>query len=216
MGIQTGKKDSRNKQLKTFQDHPLPIGSDSFDDDRLDRLIFEIQSVVSNVKDFSQKKAFDDLLDIISILREKKPQFNPIRDNIEILWRRLAKVSDDLNSFSKEDPTTSSTTVEGNTITNNIISSAQDLYFFAYDLVGLVVIGASPTVLTFDTQSNVDSPYSHTLSTGIVEILQSEDYDVEINGSFYGNEGDVVQIKLQVDTGSGYVDVPGSHSFSSM
>jgi hypothetical protein len=92
---------------------------------------------------------------------------------------------------------------------------ADQSVFYAYDSAGNINITGGWTDLTLDTEVKEDAPYTH--STNSAEVAFNEDGWYEITydvGTYISSGGSRTssRAKIQEDTGSGYVDVPGSQA----
>lgn len=89
-------------------------------------------------------------------------------------------------------------------------SSDADRSFFAYHAAGGVTVNAADTDMPLDTEV-VESPmFTHAAGSAEITINQTGYYNIDYNAGFSLNEDDIVEIRIQRDTGGGYADLPGS------
>lgn len=90
------------------------------------------------------------------------------------------------------------------------LNSDSDRSFFAYHAAGGVTVNAVDTDMPLDTEV-VESPmFTHAAGSAEVTINQTGYYNIDYNAGFSLNEDDIVEIRIQRDTGGGYADIPGS------
>lgn len=213
------KRDVRSKLIKTQQDRPIPIEPSGVNEQRLKQNIFRLKQTVNQIQNTENRSFFLDILEIISIANDNKSQFDSIRDNIEILWKKLKEFSSLLDIYNDLEPTIRDEQEETVPVetggSTTIINNAEDNFFFAYDLAGDILVGLTETALTLDTEIEDGTAFEHTSGNAEVEIKSGLKFDIEVDAGFYCNEGDLIELKLQRDEGSGYVDVPGSLAYIS-
>ena len=215
MAVKVDRRDLRSKQIITAQDHPIPIETHGLNDIRINTLANSIKMAIGRVNRPEVEKPLSDLLDAILIVRENKTQFDSIRENIEILWKRTKRALDELDNYSGALPNGDEniTDIPDVPVDPPVVVTIQDVLFFAYDAIGQIQFTMLEKPLTLDTEVIKDSEYAHTSDAADVELSDEADYEIEADASFDLNEGDIIELKLQVDTGSGFNDVPGSLAY---
>lgn len=143
-------------------------------------------------------------------------KFDIIRDNIEILWKRVSdliksKPSDLVSSGGSSGSSSSS-------VINNITNTVDQKKASIYDEVGNRVILSSWEDLLFDSQNIIDPVFSNTPGNGIFTVNENGDYELSVDfGMKSENDGDqVIELRLMVDTGSGYSEINGSRAYCKM
>jgi hypothetical protein len=195
-----------NRLTQLVQDHPVPIESHNVNEHQINSLLDQLKQNTSVIKSPELKKLVDLMISLLGLLRNDDTRFDTIRENIEMLWRRYVRLNEgeEIRGGGRGGSVVESPTVPSTP------SSVTEFCFFAYDLIGLINISGTEVPLRLDTQVVANSPFSHTIGNAHVEITQTDSYMIDGNGSFYLNEGDNIEFKLQRDTGSGYVDIPGA------
>jgi hypothetical protein len=136
----------------------------------------------------------------------------PGYDNIEILWRKyneafrgIALLAESI--FDSDDDITNlgdNIVNIGDTI-NNITGS--DEIFSGFTPDGGHNLTTAFSDIPIDTEFRKDTPFSHSASSPEVGITETFDYEIIVEAGFKLNEGDIIELKLQRDTGSGYADI---------
>lgn len=205
MAVNVRKPQRTSGALRTVQDRPIPIESHGTSDQQISGLISAANQAIGNIKSPEIRVALESVIESVLIVRENKTQFDAIRRNIEILWNRGSEIAA-LQAISGSDIRKA----EAKEIVPPVTPHVKDNMFYAYDLAGEIALGLIEVILTLDTEIIDDGAYDHTALSGIVCLVLSGDYFIDLDASFDMNEGDSVEMRLQRDTGSGYVDVPGA------
>jgi hypothetical protein len=151
---------------------------------------------------------------------DTESKFSIIRDNIEILWKRVNKLIKDGDSSNS---ITSGTTVQAPAVTTPgtgvpPVHSHADLLkksnFFGFHEAGNIAVSTSWVDVNIDTEVKEDGAFSHSGSNAEVEILETDYYEMlaEI-GVKSETEGVTFEMRLMRDDGLGYLEVEGSRAF---
>ena len=209
MAVNIGSKDrQKNANLRNVADRPLLIEVHGVQDQKAERLLSTARSRLENIKNDSLSDLLESLINAVTTIREDKSSFDNIRRNIDTLWKRKETGAEGAAGTAGASPKVVQPV--GGTLPP---SSQTDQIFYAYDELGQIVLGLSETVLTLDTEVKKDASYLHGINSEEIEISTGGDFEIDINASFGLNETDSVELKLQIDIGAGWVDVPGSKSY---
>lgn len=88
--------------------------------------------------------------------------------------------------------------------------------FYAYDNAGGLALTTTWADLSLNVQTKVDSQYTHTSGTAPVTIQEDGWYEITYNvstDSTSGSDRTTSRAKLQLDSGGGYADIPGSFGY---
>lgn len=100
--------------------------------------------------------------------------------------------------------------------TNSATNVSTQSYFSVYENTGDIDITAGWTDLTWDTEIRKDSDYTFTTGTSNVTIGSTGDYIIHTDITTYvqtGGNRRQSQAKLQLNTGVGFADIPGTNAF---
>jgi hypothetical protein len=214
MSVNIGKQKRINHaRIRNVQDRPVNVETHGPNDTRLSSVITGLKLAAANLRSQEQKNLFNSLIDAVEILRDNKQQFSAIRENIEILWNRRhltdADIEESLGRIGVETPSSPGGT-GGDTIINN---NANDSLLFVYDLVGLLALDLPGVALPFNTSYYSHSDYFFTAGDTEVQVNKAGEYEIDVNAGFELNEGTIVEVEIQVDTGTGWNTVDGSKSY---
>jgi hypothetical protein len=201
----------KNRNLRQLQDHPIPIESHGLMDRRAGELLNQIRSSVSGIKDQGVRDAIEHLVSSIEIVRENKTQFDSIRRNIETLWKREVGSS----TVKQTVVTGAQTVIQSGGGSGGPTTPIIDEVFFAYDLEGEIEFELTPQELTLDTEVRKDTPFAHASDSSEIEFLQGGQFFIDVDCSVDIQFSEVVELKLQLDDGSGWVDLEGSETYLS-
>jgi hypothetical protein len=212
MAVNVRKRERQQSQrLRQIQDRPIPIETHGVDDQRLGRLIDEGKAKLTRIKDTSTKELLSQVVESLKILRGNKTPTDAIRRNIETLWKSLSPQTAAETEEKKERASKIVSSGSSSTVINN---TAKDEEFFGYDISGeKETSGLIETELTLDTQIIQDIGFNHTAGNAEIEVTKRGSCDIDADASFDVNEGDIVEFKLQINSGVGWVDIEGSKSY---
>lgn len=89
-------------------------------------------------------------------------------------------------------------------------ASDADRSFFGYHGAGGVTVGIADTDMPLDTEVIEGNMFTHAAGSAEITINQTGYYNIDYNAGFSLNEDDIVEIRIQRDTGGGYADLPGA------
>ena len=146
-------------------------------------------------------------------------KFDVIRENIEILWERVKQLkltagesaSKGGSIAAPSTPSVPSTPVVPTpTIKREKIS--------LFDENGEIVLLASWTDLTFDSQDLKDTIFNHTLLNSEVTVNDNGEFEIITEGDFKSHisNNQVCEIRIVRDSGSGYQEIPGSRAYCTL
>lgn len=103
--------------------------------------------------------------------------------------------------------------------TNAVWQDIASAYFYAYDAAGSITIASDWTDITFDTNPKINAIYGFTTGTAVVTINMTGDYIINTNVNLSTISGLIdsgAEIRIVVDTGTGFVEIPGTRATSSL
>lgn len=145
----------------------------------------------------------------------------PVNDNIEILWRKntdlrkaLADILDSL--FDVDD---SLNTVYGdvtrinNSVINIVNNNLNEKRFSGYNEAGGDNIAGTFIDLPITDEQRKDVEFIHAPASYEVEINETNEYEIIAEAGFNLNIGDVIELSLEYDDGTGYAPVVGARAY---
>ena len=155
----------------------------------------------------------------IETVDDAKTKFDIIRENIEILWERIKQLKLSIGeTVNKNGSIPSSTIIQTSSgSTPPIIPSVVPLQrakIALYDLIGNIPLSSLWNDLTFDSQDLIDGIFQHTPSTAEITVNSNGDFEVIVESGFKSKySGQVCELRIVRDTGSGYQEIPGSRAY---
>lgn len=208
MSVNINVRERQQKILSNIQDRPIPIETHGINDQRIADLTKSGREKLKKIKPTPIKEVLLSLLESFDHLRDNKSPIDAIRRNIETLWK-----TKNTQVISRPAARRVGQAIAAAGSTPSPSPSVTDKEFFAADYAGLTPIGLTETGLVFDTELMKDSGYEYTAGDDEVTILQGGQHDLDADVTFNLNAGSLIEFKLQVDSGAGWIDVPGSKSY---
>jgi len=154
----------------------------------------------------------------------KQPDYQrtiAIKDNFEWLWNRIIELTQDLNSVNGDiddnnrevNRIDNNVTNIDNSVTNIINNINTSERFYGYNVGGGENIGSVLKDLVLTTEFRKDSPYIFTVGDAEIEINETDKYEIVVNAGFDLNEGDIIEVRISVDDGTGYHFVDGAFAY---
>lgn len=155
------------------------------------------------------------------LITAPEPTFRQrVKENIDTLWYRVSllnkKVGANVGLIGLPSaPTPAPAPAPAPPVVIPPSTTVKERYFGGYDKIGGDVVGLVDKDLEIHQVERSDPAYAHISGNPDIEVTENGDYEIIFDAGFEINEGDTVEIRLQLDTGGGYSDIDGARAYCS-
>lgn len=96
------------------------------------------------------------------------------------------------------------------------VTPTEEDQFYAFSSTSAETVNNNFVDLTVNTEVRKDSSYSHAMNSAEVTINNAGDHEIIFDAGFTLEPGDIVEVILFIDTGSGYMEMPGATAYCSV